>query len=135
MASDIDSMSGGSTGNILNAIEVDSKNNEITNVVIVAGQNELYTRMEPDEFLWILRNKEERLTKLAESKEVALVAPPMQNFFDAEGQAKEEAFRLSLQKLDDDTNISILKNPIESFEDGRHLQPTKSSKSSTTSMI
>ena len=55
LASDVDAMSGGSTGNILNAIEIDKDNREIKNILIVAGQNELHRKMEPEEFIWTLK--------------------------------------------------------------------------------
>ena len=57
LASDVDAMSGGTTGNILNATEVDEENMGIQNIVIVAGQNEMNPRHSKEEFLWMLRKK------------------------------------------------------------------------------
>ena len=51
LASDIDTMSGATTGNILNAVELDEKNKDVPNVVIVAGKNALNANMETKEFL------------------------------------------------------------------------------------
>ena len=89
LASDVDAMSGGSTGNILNAIEIDKTSENIQNIILVAGQNELNRRMEPDEFIWTLKTTRERITQLAEEKKVAILPPPPQHFLDSESQAKE----------------------------------------------
>ena len=51
LTGDVDAMSGGTTGNVLNAIEVDRKGADVESVLIVAGQNELHRRMSNREFI------------------------------------------------------------------------------------
>ena len=121
-ASDVDAMSGGTTGNVLNAIEVDKGNNEIKNLIIVAGQNELHRRMSNEEFLWVNRSKEERLKKLSETKRVAVLSTPDQQFMDPISQAREEVSRASLVELNEAGSILLWENPIQVFEAdfGRH---------------
>ena len=95
---------------------------DVENIVIVGGQNELHKRMGNEEFLWLNRTKEERLMKLSENKRVAVLSPPIQEFFDPESQAREEVARASLTKLSEAGNILVWDNPIQGFEDdaGRH---------------
>ena len=57
LTGDVDAMSGGTTGNILNASNVES-------ILIVAGQNKLDRRMTNEEFVWVNKKNEERLQKL-----------------------------------------------------------------------
>ena len=76
LTGDVDAMSGGTTGNVLNAIEVDKKCADVESVLIVAGQNEL-RRMSNREFIWITQRNEEQL-----EKPVTIPAPPPQNFYD-----------------------------------------------------
>ena len=76
LTGDVDAMSGGTTGNVLNAIEADKKGPGVESVLIVAGQNEL-RRMSNREFIWITQRNEEQL-----EKPVTIPAPPPQNFYD-----------------------------------------------------
>ena len=122
LTSDVDAMSGGTTGNLLNAVEIDESSENVENVVIVAGQNELHRRMTNAEFLWMDRSKEERLTKLAEKKKIAVISPPTQEFLDPVSQAREEIARASLTRLRDAGSILLWDNPVPAFDDdfGRH---------------
>lgn len=122
LTGDVDAMSGGTVGNILNAVDVDKPDKSVENILIVGGQNDLHRRMTNEEFAWISRSEEERLKKLAEKKKVAVLAPPIQVFLDPESQAREEMFRSSLTKLNDAGSISLWENPVQQFEDdyGRH---------------
>ena len=123
LASDVDAMSGGTTGNILNAIEVDEENMGIQNIVIVAGQNEMNPRHSKEEFLWMLRKKTERLVNLAEGKKVAVLAPPPQGFQDPECQIREFYFHDNLKAVTElSENVQIWKNPLPAYsnDDGRH---------------
>ena len=69
-----DALSGGPTGNILSAVDIDTNAANVESVLIVAGQNELQRRMSNEEFVWINRKNEERLEKLGATKRV--VVPP-----------------------------------------------------------
>lgn len=122
LTSDVDTMSGGTTGNVLNAVEIDKSCDNIENIVIVAGQNELHKRMTNEEFLWISRSKERRLTKLAEKKKIAVMSPPIQHFLDPVSEAREEILRASLAKLRDAGSILLWENPVDVFDDdwGKH---------------
>ena len=91
LTGDVDAMSGGTTGNILNAVDIDTKAANVESVLIVAGQNELHMRMTNEEFVWVNRKSEERLEKLGAAKKVVVLAPPYQDFYDPAAQAREEA--------------------------------------------
>ena len=99
LAADIDAMSGGTTGNILNAIQVDESSAEIKNLVLVAGKNDLEARMSPEEFALSLKLKQRRLTKLAEEKNVAILQPPSGHHVDPIDEAKEKIFRDHLKEM------------------------------------
>lgn len=123
LACDVDAMSGGTTCNILNALEVDESNRDVKNVVIIAGQNELNPRLTKREFLWIQKNKTERLTSLAETKKIALLKPPPQGFQDPECQMREFFFHDNLKAMTElSSNILVWENPLPSYsnDDGRH---------------
>ena len=70
-------MSGGTTGNILNAIEVDEDNKDVKNVILVSGQNDLKSRQSPEEFLLSLKIKQNRLIAMSGEKNLALLPPPL----------------------------------------------------------
>ena len=130
LASDIDSMSGGTTGNILNAIDVDEENNEMKNVVIVAGQNELHNQSTPEEFILSLKEKQQRLKAMSTDKVVALLEPPAQKHIDPVQITKDIIFRAHLKELDEYLpNLRVWENPIQMYEedDGRHPSPEQTS--------
>ena len=123
LSSDVDAMSGGTTCNIINAIEVDRDNMDVENLLIVAGQNEINPRHTKEEFLWILKNKTERLVNLAENRKIAILSPPPQGFQDAESQTREFMYHENLSQIAQlSTNIHVWKNPLPSYsmDDGRH---------------
>ena len=121
LSSDIDAMSGASTGNLLNAVDVDPAVPSSA-ILIIAGQNDLHRKMENTEFAYMIQQKEKKLTEIAETRKVALLCPPPQQFFDPQCAAREKYFHESLQNLNGKKNIEVWKNPIESFDDdgGRH---------------
>ncbi len=118
LSSDIDAMSGASTGNLLNAMDVDPAAPRSA-ILIVAGQNDLHRRMENTEFAYMVQQKEKKLTEIAEKRNVALLSPPPLY------AAREEFFHESLEKLSENKNIEVWKNPLDSFDDdgGRHPSP------------
>ena len=121
MTGDVDCMSGGSTGNILNAIEIDPNPSSIA--VVVAGQNELNRTMDVPEFLWQLKKNRERMTKLAENIKLLLLPPPVQNSALPEPKIKEEMFHEHLMRLSlASHNIRVVDNPLECYSDdgGQH---------------
>lgn len=119
LACDVDAMSGGTTGNVLNAIDIDN-NDDIPHVIICAGQNELNPRHTREEFVWMQKCKNERLINLAKKKTVTVLSPPKQSFLDAEGQVRERLYRENLVTLA--KSVNIIENPLEGYEadDGRH---------------
>lgn len=118
---DVDAMSGGATGNLLNAIEVDT-DSKATSVILVSGQNELNRRMSNEDFLWSVHSKEKRLRELSAKVRVAVLAPPAQDFIDPESLAREELFHTSLKNMETEGTIRLWINPIEKFDmdNGRH---------------
>ena len=126
LATDVHAMSGATTGNILNAIDVDEARKDVKNLIIVAGQNELHSQLTEEEFLVCLKKKEERLRALPTDKAVAILLPPPQKRIDAMEQAKEAVFLEHLAVLDEEIpNLKVWTNPLESFEEdaGRHPNP------------
>ena len=99
LTGDVDAMSGETTGNILNAFDIDIRAANVESVLIVAGQNEHDRLMTNEEFVWVNMKNEERLQKLGAAKKVVVLAPPYQDFYDPEAQAIEELARSSLEKL------------------------------------
>ena len=126
LACDVDSMSGGTTGNILNAVGVDESTKAVENVLLVSGQNELNPRLSKEEFLWILKCKTERLVELAETKKVAILSPPPQGFVDAECQVRENIFHENLKSLPTlSKNIAVWDNPLRSYANDGGTHPSE----------
>ena len=126
LATDIDAMSGGTTGNILNAIEVDESNTEIPNLVLVTGKNDLQARVSPEEFALSLKVKQRRLTALAKEKTVAILQPPSRRHMDPIDEAKEVIFHAHLKEVAEVApNVKIWPNPITQYEEdgGSHPSP------------
>ena len=120
--SDIDCMPGGTTGNVLNAVDIDEASKNAKNILLVAGANERHRPMNPSEFSLILDTTSERIEKLGKDKNVVILPPPRTNYFDSLDQAKQEMSMVMLQELDNKDGITVLENPIEEYEDdgGRH---------------
>lgn len=51
LACNVDAMPGGTTGNILNAVEIDEEAKDVPNVIIVKGYNETNPRIPKEDFL------------------------------------------------------------------------------------
>ena len=121
LASDVDCMSGATTGNILNAMEIDPSSAPIN--VLITGQNDLHLNMSTDEFLWSLKKSSERLSEMAKQKVIAIVPPPKQNPTLAEPKIKEEVFLEHLQQLAvNNENVHVWQNPVEEYteDNGQH---------------
>ena len=126
LATDVHAMSGATTGNLLNAVDVDLARKDVQNLIIVAGQNELHSQLTDEEFLVCLKKKEERLRILSKDKTVAILKPPPQTRLDAMEQAKEVVFHEHLAVLDEEIpNLKVWANPLEAFDEdaGRHPNP------------
>ena len=126
VASEVHVMSGATTCHLLNAVEADKSNEHVENFVIVGGQNELNPRHSKEEFLWMLKNKTERLAELASKKKVAVVALPPQGFVDAENQVREQIFNENLKQLATmSSNIKIWENPLPTYSNDNGLHPSQ----------
>ena len=124
LLSDVDVMSGGTTGNILNAVEVDEASKSADKIVIVAGSNELHRRMDPKEFAVIQELTKQRLTALGSEKDVVILPPPASYSFDAMQQAKQESMSAMLKKLNEETNVTVLENPLDGYEEDNGMHPS-----------
>ncbi len=125
LASDIDAMSGATTGNLLNAARIDEDGKRTSNLVFVSGQNELNPNLSPEEFLHVLKTKEQRLLSLANEKKIVLITPPSQNAVSPSQKVKEQVSNECFQALESNDNISVFKNPIQTFDEdgGSHPSP------------
>ena len=126
VATDVHAMSGATTGNVLNAIDVDKARAEVPNLIIVAGQNELTSDITDEEFLVVLKHKEERLRVLASQRTVAIMRPPPQTHVDAMRKAKEAIFHEHLSTLEEEIpTLKVWENPVKAFSEdgGRHPTP------------
>ena len=133
MGVDIQAMSGATTGNILNAVEIDESHKQVENVIIVAGQNELQAPLTEEEFLLCLKMKGERLKSLATSKNVGIVKPPPQKSIDPLEQAKEIVFHDHLAEIANEVpRLKVWDNPIDSYEEDACTHP---SPSQTTTLL
>ena len=113
MAVDIHAMSGAMTGNILNAVKVNEEHQQVKNLIVVAGQNELQAEISDEEFILCLKRKEERLRVLATEKNLAIVATPPMKAIDTIDQAKEILFRHHLTAMEEEVeNLKVWTNPI-----------------------
>ena len=102
LASDVDAMSGGTTGNVLNAVEVDNDNRDVPHLVLISGSNERSMNVSLEEYLYSLKIIRERLSKLREQKSVVLVPPPTTEAFSFEDEVKDEVFADHLKKIEED---------------------------------
>ena len=123
LACNVDAMSGAQTGNLLNAIEIDEEVKDVQNIILVSGQNELSPRMRKDEFLWAQKKKKERVLELADSKKVAILSLPKQDYVNSEGQARDEVWRANLNSLSD--KVTIWENPLPTYDDDDGSHPSE----------
>ncbi len=125
LQSDIDAMSGGTVGNIVNAIGVDSDNSAIQNIVIMAGANEKRMNLTPAEYITSLQTIRERVTALTEFKSnVALIPPPKSSGLRSpEVVVKEEIFEDHLKKIEE-SGVKVWKNPIATYDEDWGIHPS-----------
>ena len=126
VAVDVHVMTGGTTGNLLNAVDIDIEHREVNNLILVTGQNELTAELTDEEFLLVMKNKEQRLKTLAAQKNVAILKPPPQEKLDPVEQAKEILFHEHLNYIEENNpNIKVWPNPIQTYQEngGRHPSP------------
>ena len=125
LSSDVDAMSGGTMGNILNAMEVDHGNSDVANVIMVAGTNELHRRMETEEFVLVVDNTVKRISEVAKSRKLALLPPPVHvKSLDTLEQAKREYLTEALDTASEN-GVTVLANPIDSYDDDEGRHPTR----------
>ena len=119
-------MSGATTNHLLNAMDIDNTNKEIKNIVLVSGQNELNHNVSAEEFICIMKKKQDRLVEMANDKKVMIIAPPPHvTAISPMDKAKDAIMRDQLTTLDTYDNISVYANPIQLFEEdgGTHPSP------------
>ena len=126
LASDVDTMSGATTGNLLNAVEADVKNAEVKNLFIVSGSNDTSMEVSLEEYVYSLKIIRQRLASLNKKKKVLLVPPPSSSEVTPEQQVKSEYFGKHLDQVQKEGTL-VLKNPLEEFEEdqGRHPSPVQ----------
>ena len=126
LACNVDAMPGGSTGNVLNAVEIDQEAKDIPNVLLVLGQSDVDSRSSTEEFLWSLNRSTERIQALSQSKNIAIMPHPLpKNLFDSECQVREEVFREKLKLLDDLEKVQVWENPLEQYDEDNGSHPSK----------
>ena len=121
---DVDVMSGGTTGNLLNAVEADKKNSAVENLVLVSGANDMRMRSDLDEYVYSLKVVKDRITQLLQTRKVSIMLPPKTIYFSSDDQVKQEYFYENLEGLRGD-GLSIVDNPISVYDDDDHLHPSK----------
>lgn len=125
---DVDSMSGGVIGNLVNAVSVDEKNRDVGNLIIMGGGNDLHRRMPPNEFVALLDGTKKKITDIPKEKKIAIVPPPLpQECFDSLDTAKEGLFMEFLGELEKEENVMVWENPVEKYDDdfGSHPSATQ----------
>ena len=103
--------------------DIDENHKDVENIILVAGQNELHAALTDEEFLLCLKTKGERLTELAQEKNVAIVKPPPQNHIDPVEQAKELILHKHLTQIEEEIpKLKVWPNPIKEYDEdgGRH---------------
>ena len=125
---DVEAMSGATTGNLLNSLDVDDESPDTQNIVLVAGTNELKTNFTPEEYIFTLEKVRERLSHLNrdEKKNVAIVPPPNSSdeFLSAEAIVKREFFQEHLKELASQ-GVMVWDNPIDYYEEDFGDHPSK----------
>ena len=129
VASDIDSMSGASTGNLLNAVGVDEDSSDTPNVILVAGSKEIKSDLSPQDFLHSLEVIRTRVLDLQQKKNVAIIPPPVTvtgDFKTPEEEVREEYFNGHLQEMLT-AGVQVWENPIKEYDEdnGMHPSPTQ----------
>ena len=125
LCADVDAMSGGALGNILNAIGVDERSKDIKNIIVVGGGNDLNREMPPNEFATLLTGTKEKIANISPERKFALVPPPLPvSSFDSMGAAKEELFLKFLEEISENENVMVWKNPLEAYEEDFGSHPS-----------
>ena len=122
--SGVDAMSGGTTGNLLNSLDVVDDLESKKDVIFVTGSNDQKPNLSPEEFIFSLKTIRERVLDLLQhhSKRIAIVPPPKKlEYISAEQQVRNEVFNDHLQLLKDN-GVALWDNPLGSYEedDGAH---------------
>ena len=125
---DVESMCGGTTGNLLNALDVDEEFQSKEAVVFLSGVNEKKASYTTAEYIYTLKIIRERVAHLLNDsgKKVAIVPPPKTSgFLSAEETVKEEIFQEHLQSLET-VGVKIWPNPVEAYNevDSGHEHPS-----------
>ena len=127
LKSDIDAMSGGTMGNLMNAIGVDTQNVDTPNVIIVAGANDKKMNVSPPQYISSLKTIRERVADLVKSKEnVAVLIPPKplpDSLLSPEDTVKEEIFDDHVKEIAT-LGVKVWSNPIDRYEEDWGLHPS-----------
>ena len=125
MYADVDAMSGGALGNLINAVGVDEKNKDVKNLIVMGGGNDMNRTMPPNEFVTLLKGTREKIADISPERKVAFVPPPLpQTHFDSMDSAKEELFTEFLEDIGTAENVMVWKNPLDSYEEDFGTHPS-----------
>ncbi len=122
LTSDVDAMSGGTIGNILNAVRVD-ENNDVDHVVLVSGANDMRRRCNLDEYVYSIQTVKDRISQLLKQKSVSILLPPKQMLFSSEDHIKQEFLFESIDSLQSE-GLAVIENPIPEYSEDNGLHPS-----------
>jgi hypothetical protein len=123
---EVEAMSGATTGNVINSLEVDDEESE--QIVFVTGSNEKKATLDTEEYLYTLKIIKERVEALSKEKKVAMVPPPTSSgLLSAEEKVREEVYVQHLQELKE-SGVKVWQNPLEHYDEdwGAHPSPQQS---------
>ncbi len=122
LSGDVDAMSGGTIGNILNAVRVD-ENNDVGHVVLVAGANDMRRRCDLDEYVYSVQRIKERILPLLKEKSVSIMLPPKQVTFVGEEHIKQEFLLEEIKSLQSE-GLTVIENPVTDYVEDGGLHPS-----------
>ena len=121
LSGDVDAMSGGTIGNILNAVRVD-ENNDVDHVVLVAGANDLRRRSDLDEYVYAVQSIKDRILQVLKEKSVSIMLPPKQVTFAGESHIKQEFLLEEIKSLQSE-GLVVIENPVTDYVEDGGLHP------------
>ena len=124
---DVDAMSGGTTGNLMNSLDVDDDFDSKKEIVFVCGSNDKKPTLSPADYIYSLKTIRERVLLLLErdTKRIALVPPPKtDDYLSAEEQVRDELYTEHLEILRSG-GVLVWENPLDNFGEDGGTHPTR----------